>query len=292
MGNLTIYGEPGVKVKRFKVEVILKIVKYAVIGVMSTVWFIPFIWVILTAIRPNTEVYNEALHWIPQTITMENFKAILTDTSNPVGKWFFNSFYIAVLHAFLILLVCSLAAYAYARLNFKGRDKIFWFLLGTMMIPTIMNYIPNYIIIDKIGWIDKGAAMIVPAAGNVFGVFLLRQFFAGLPKELDEAAVVDGAGYFRIYWEIILPLSKPALISLAIIVFLGNWNDYFWPLIATNNVSSRTLPVGLTVFNNRYSVEYGTLMAGASIAMIPPILLLSFGQKYFVKGIAFSGIKG
>lgn len=271
---------------------IVKIIKYVVIAVFTAIWFLPFVWVLLTAIRSNSEVYDPVVRWIPQTITFENFAYILNDKGSPVGTWFINSLYIAAAHTFFIIVVCSLAAFAYARMEFKGKNAIFIIILSSMMIPSIMNLVPSYIIIDKLGWIDKGAAMIFPALGNAFGVFLLRQFFMGLPKELDEAGIVDGASYFRIYWEIILPLSKPALISLAIIVFLGNWNDYLWPLIVTNNVNSRTLPVGLLTFQGRYTVEYATLMAGAAVAMLPPLLLLAFGQKYFEKGIAFSGIKG
>lgn len=264
----------------------------SILAVLGIFWTMPILWIISTAFKPESEVIDAVVRWIPRTFTFENFTAIFSDSDNaPILKWFTNSLFIASIHTALILLIDSLAAFAYARLNFKGKETIFWILMSTMMIPGIINFIPNYAIVDKFGWVDTPIAMIIPGLAGVFGIFLLRQFFEGIPRDLDEAAKIDGCGLFRLYWRIILPLSKPALIALGMFTFMGNWNDFLWPIIVTNDAAQRTLPAGLAIFQGAYVAQYGKLMAGALLSAVPPLILFLLGQKYFVQGIAISGLK-
>ena len=161
-----------------------------------------------------------------------------------------------------------------------------------MMVPPVTNLIPNYIIVDSFGWIDTYYAMIFPAAASVFGVFLLRQFFKGIPKELEESAYIDGCNKFQIFYQIILPLAKPALITLGLFTFLGSWNAFLWPLIVTNSAEMRPLTPGLSLLQGYYIIEHGKLMAGAFLSAIPVIIVFAFAQRYFVRGISLTGIKG
>lgn len=260
--------------------------------ILSILWLIPLLWSLSTSIKPEGDVIDVIIRWIPKKFSLQNFKDIFSDTYNaPILRWFLNSLFIATVHTIFILIIDSLAAYAYARLEFKGKEFLFWALMTTMMIPTVMNFIPNFIICDKLHWVDTPIAMIVPGLGGVFGIFLLRQFFEGLPKELDESAKLEGAGAFTIYLKIILPLCRPALITLAVFTFLGNWNDFLWPMIVTNDTFQRTLPAGLANFQGVYTVYYGKLMAGAIVSIAPPLLLFLAGQKYFIEGVAMSGMK-
>ncbi|KRQ87678.1 L-arabinose transport system permease protein AraQ [Caloramator mitchellensis] len=271
---------------------IKQILIFSVAVILAIIWLVPLLWIVSTAFKPESDVIDSVVRWIPKRVTLDNFRHIFSDRENaPIIRWFFNSLFIATSHTILILLFDSLAAFAYARLKFKYKETIYWIMMATMMIPTIINFIPVYVIVDKFGWIDTPAAMIFPGLGGVFGVFLLRQFFEGIPRDLDEAAKIDGAGYFTIYFRIILPLAKPALMTLAIFTFMGNWNDFLWPILVTNNAANRTLPAGLAIFQGAYIHNYGILMAGALMSAVPPIILFLAGQKYFVKGIALSGLK-
>jgi multiple sugar transport system permease protein len=185
-----------------------------------------------------------------------------------------------------------MAAFAFARLQFKGRDTLFLVVIATMMIPSQVSLIPVFLIVQKLGLFNTYAGLIVPGLASGFGVFLLRQFFISIPKELEEAAYMDGASLWTIYWRIILPVAQPALATLAIFTFLGSWNDFVWPLIITNDVEMRTLPVGLSIFQGRYTSEYGITMAAAAIGSIPVIIAFLLFQKKITSGIALTGIKG
>jgi multiple sugar transport system permease protein len=184
-----------------------------------------------------------------------------------------------------------MAAYAFARLAFRGKNLLFVLVLVALMIPIQVTMIPLFIMLNDWGWINTYAALIVPRATNAFGIFMLRQFFVGLPKELNEAARIDGCSEFRIYWQIILPLAKPAIASLAVFHLMYNWNDLLWPLIITNSQEMRTLPAGLALFMGQHVVEYGILTAGAAIATAPLVIAYLAAQKYFVQGVAFTGLK-
>lgn len=210
----------------------------------------------------------------------------------PFGRYYLNSTLVSVTATLGQILISSLAAFAFARLRFRGRDTIFMLYLATLMIPFPVTLIPNFILMNRLDWYDKYQALIVPALFSVFSTFLLRQYYRGLPLELDEAARLDGASSFRVWWQIILPLSGPVLAALAIFVFQGVWNDFLWPLVVTNSETMRTIPVGLSTFVGQYSTAWGLLMAGSVIALLPVLVIYILAQKWFVQGITLSGMGG
>jgi len=216
-----------------------------------------------------------------------------TDAWNavPFGMFFINSIFVAVCVTFGQVFTSSLAAYAFARLKFPGRDKLFLGYLATMMIPGTVTMIPVFILLKKLGWIDTYQALILPRMFSAYGVFLLRQFFLSIPRDLEESAIIDGASKFKIYLNVILPLSKPALATLTTFTFMWSWNDFMWPLIVTNSMEMKTLPVGLASFQGLYTTNWTLLMAASVIVLIPVLLVYIFNQRFFVKGIVLSGLK-
>lgn len=266
-------------------------VLFTIMAALTLIWLAPVLYMASTAFKPEAETI--IVRWIPETFTLENFREITLNTRDtPVMRWFYNSLVIATAHTVLALTVTSMSAYAFGRLEFPGRNALFSLLMATMMIPGVINFVPNYLIVDKLGWVDTHWAMILPGLGGVFGVFLLRQFFKTIPKELEEAATIDGAGPFQTFFRIILPLAKPALITLGVFTFMGNWNDFLWPLIVTNEPKMRTLPPGLATFQGKYVSYYGKLMAGALMSTAPVLVMFAFAQRFFVRGITLTGLKG
>ncbi len=253
----------------------------------------PAVWMISTAFKPEKEVLSAQPHWIPQTVTTENFAKLAERAEEfPIGRWFANSVGISLSVTVLTLLVTSMAAYAFSRLRFPGRDGAFVAVVSTMMIPSQVCLIPVFLIVQKMGLFNTYPGLILPALASPLGVFLLRQFFITIPKELEEAAALDGASLWTIYSRIIIPLAQPALATLAIFTFLASWNDFVWPLIVTNDVEMRTLPVGLSIFQGRYTAEYGITMAAATLSSIPAIIAFLLFQKRITQGIALTGLKG
>jgi multiple sugar transport system permease protein len=185
----------------------------------------------------------------------------------------------------------SFAAYALARLDFPGKTVAFLIVLATLMVPYQITLVPLFQTVFNLHWLDTYQGLIVPRATSAFGIFLLRQFFLSVPRELDQAARIDGAGEFRIYWSVMMPLAKPALATLAVFHFMNNWNDFLWPLVITSSEDMRTLPAGLTLFSGQFVIDHGVLMAGATISLLPLALAFFFAQRYFVQGIATTGIK-
>jgi len=238
----------------------------------------------------DLEVYQYPPKFVPTQLRWENYAEALT--LQPFGRFFLNTIIITTFSVSGQLLVCSLAAYAFARLHFRWRDKIFALYLATMMIPAIVTLIPAFLIINAFGWMNTYWALITPALNSVWGIFLLRQFFLTIPKDLEDAARIDGASDFTIYRRVILPLSKPALATLAIFAFMSSWKDFLWPLIVTNRTEMRTVEVGIAMFSSLYSSDWPHQMAAAVVVMIPIILIFFFTQKYFVKGITLTGLKG
>lgn len=211
---------------------------------------------------------------------------------NAFTIFYLNSIYVAVLVTLLQVLTSSLAAYAFARLQFPGRDSLFLGYLGTMMIPVVVTMIPVFILLKNLGLIDTYAALILPAAFSAYGTFLLRQFFLSIPPELEDAARIDGCGKLGVYWNVIMPLSKPALATLTTFTFLGNWNNFMWPLIVINSIEKKTLPIGLEAFRGLHQTEWTLLMAASMIAVIPVLLVFVFNQRFFIRGILLGGVKG
>lgn len=250
----------------------------------------PFVWMISTSLKTNLEVFTFPPTFIPEVFQWHNFVDIFEVV--PYGRWFLNSLFITLVQTVLYLFVASLAAYTFARLQFPGRETIFMLYLATLMVPSEVTLIPKFILIKELGLIDTFTAVILPGVFNAYGVFLLRQFFLTLPASLEEAAIIDGASYFRIYWSIILPLAKPALATLSIFSFRGAWNDFMWPLIVINSEKMKPLSVGLSSFQGLYETNWPYLMAASTLALIPIVIVFVAAQKYFVEGVALTGLKG
>lgn len=264
---------------------------YLVLILFALFFLLPMLWMVVTALKPFEEWLKP--NWIPLNPTLENFASICSDKTLPVVKWFFNSVIIASLFTAVILIIDSLAGYAYARLEFPGKNLLFGLLLATLVMPGIMFLIPNYLTVARLGWIGTIQGVITPGFAGVFGVFFMRQFFQGLPRELEEAAYIDGASVARTFFSVILPLSKGPLITLGIITFLTSWNDFLWPLlILGNDRQELTLPVGLATLQGQFNFDYGKLMAGALVLTVPVLILYAVFQRYIIRSISMTGIKG
>ncbi|MBP6015173.1 MAG: carbohydrate ABC transporter permease [Candidatus Promineofilum sp.] len=253
---------------------------------------IPLLWMLSTSLKPKSQWFLPEIHWIPKTFTWENYSKILNNDTLPIVRWFVNSLLLSSTITLLVLIVDSLAAYAYARMEFPGRRALFALLLATLFLPGIMFLIPNFLTVARLGWLNNYLGVITPALAGVFGVFFMRQFFESLPKELEEAAQIDGASQFQVFTRIALPLAKPALATLGIITFLGAWNDFLWPLLVLKDRALLTLPPGLRTLQGAYTSEYGQMMAGAAITAVPILILYILLQRYIVESVQTTGIKG
>lgn len=270
-----------------------KMIAFIFLSLLTVIWLFPLVWTILSSFKSEVEIMKTGYHFTPIEWVLDNYQVILKSKTAPIFRWFGNSLFISVTHTVLMLIISSLAAYGYSRLEFKGRDTIFWFLMGTMMFPAVVNLIPTFKIVHLFGWVNTPWAIIVPGLGGVFNIYLIRQFLLGIPKELDEAARIDGASYLQVYAKIILPLSRAVLTVVALFSFTGSWNDFLWPSIVMNNIDKMPLTPGLKLLQGAFAAQLGPLSAGAVIAIIPPIILYLFAQNYFLQGINLSsGIKG
>ena len=256
------------------------------------IWVVPTYWLLMTAFKDQNDAIAAIPTWWPRTITLENFTRILGEDQTPVFRWFWNSIKAATLHTLLVLLVATPAAYALARFDFKFKKAITGIVLASLFIPGIALFVPNYVTVSRLGWIDDLAAIVVPGAASALAVFFLRQFFVSFPKEIDEAAILDGCTRLQVFKLIALPLSKPAIATIGTLVFLGNWNDFLWPLYVLISPENLTLQPGLQTLQSAYTTDYATIMTGAAIASIPVLIIYIFAQKYIIEGITRSGIKG
>lgn len=252
---------------------------------------LPFVWMFLSSLKTDPEIFVFPPRWLPETLHWSNYQAVME--SMPFGWFIFNSFKISLLAMIGQLLSCSLAAYAFARIRFPGREVVFVIWLACLMIPYQVNLIPQYVLFRSFGWLDTHYPLIVPNFfGGVFGTFLLRQFFLTLPSELEDAARIDGCSRFGIYWRIFLPLSKPALATLGVFTFMANWNNLLGPVVYLSSYEKMTLTVGLAFFRGQYTTQWALLMAGAVISVIPIMIIYAAAQQYFVQGVVLSGLKG
>ena len=272
-------------------------------AVLSISTIAPLVWTLATSFKPAGEVLSSSLQLLPSEPTIQNYLDVFSTV--PFGRYFVNSLVIAVGGAITNVFFGALAGYALAKLRFPGRGAVFGVFLGSMMVPTIVTLIPTFIVLRSIplaggndifgqggiGLINSYAAVLVPYAAGPFAIFFMRQFFASLPDELGEAARIDGAGEFRIFWRIYLPLAAPGLAVLGILTFQAGWNTFLWPLIVLNDPSMMTVQVGLAGFVNNYETAYGPLMAGTVIASIPVLVVFLFAQRYIIQGVATSGLK-
>lgn len=259
---------------------------------LAALWMIPLLWILLTAIKPEPEIIRLPVHLLPEQVTLANVTAALTTsrTAN-IAVAFGNSLVVAIAETVLTLVIDSMAAYALARLTFRGRSVVFGVIVASIMVPPQITLIPLYMLFQQAGWLSSYQALILPGLSRAFGVFLLRQFFLGIPKELEDAARIDGAGIFTIFRQIALPLVQPAMASLAIFTFLRSWNEFTWPLIVISKNDMMTLPVALARFLSAYRVEYGVVMSAAAFSAIPLIIVFFIFQRQIVQGIALTGLK-
>lgn len=273
-----------------------RILWYVLFAVVIVLALAPVVWMISTAFKPEREIISTELHWIPHQVTSEHFTAILQNY--PMTQWLFNSLFTATAATLLVLVLDSLAGYAFARMRFRGRGILFMIVLSMLFVPIQITIIPLFIMFSRLSLTDTYWALILPVGANVTGVFLMRQFFLSIPGELEEAARVDGASALRIFWSVVLPLARPALTAVAILTFLSTWNSFLWPLIVTRSDSVRTLPVGIAQFLSlrpgmvQGQMSIGQSMAGAVLAALPPIIVFVILQRYFIEGIARTGLKG
>jgi multiple sugar transport system permease protein len=250
---------------------------------------IPYVWMFVTSIKPVEEIQSYPPSFIVRHPTLLPYRELFQLI--PILRYIWNSIYVAATVTIANVFFCSLAGYAFAKHRFWGRDKIFFILLGSLMIPWQVNLISGFILMRKLGWLNSYNALIIPAMAGVFGVFLCRQFIMSIPDDLVDTAKIDGCGEFTIYRLVILPLIKPVLATLAILTFLQQWNNFIWPLIVINSSEMRTLPLALSVLNGQFGTRFAMVMAGAAVATTPMLIVFLSFQKYFIKGIAMTGLK-
>jgi len=257
------------------------------VGIAFTM-VLPFVWMALTSLKTLPEV--GLADWLPRVPRWDNYKEVFK--AIPFGRFYFNSLLVAAWVTLLQVLTSSMAAFSFARLTWPGRDKVFLLYLSTMMLPALVTMIPNYQIMISLRLVDTLAGLIIPASFSAFGTFLLRQFFLTIPRSIDEAAELDGASPWRLFWDIILPLARPGVITLAIFTFVGNYQSFFWPLVMLRRVENYTLPVGLLYFDSSRGQATHLLMASVTMSIVPLIVVFVVLQKYLVKGIQLGSVKG
>jgi multiple sugar transport system permease protein len=273
-----------------------KLLLYLLLIGVAAVFLAPLLWELSSSLKPEYQIIEVPARWIPHTFTLEHYRAVLD--KYPFGRWMWNSVWVASVATVLVILVDSLAGYALARFEFRGRNALFALIISMLLVPIQVTVIPLFLIFAEVKMLDTYTALILPTVGNVTGVFLLRQFFVSIPVELEEAARIDGCSDLRIWWSIIMPLARPAIAAVATVTFVSSWNNFLWPLIATNKDATKTLPVGIAHFMSATSgtsggaPAYGPPLAGAIMAIAPALLAFLLLQRYFVQGISRTGVKG
>ncbi|BDP43726.1 hypothetical protein DAETH_36950 (plasmid) [Deinococcus aetherius] len=264
--------------------------RFVLLALQALLFLAPLYWMLSTSFKPEIDTLAQPVQWWPARPTLDNYRDVLSNPDTNILRWTLNSALVALLTTLLTVALCVLTAYPLARMRFRGREGWFWFLLTSLMVPGIVTLIPLYIMMIRLNWIDTYHALLWPALPGVFGVFMLRQFFAAVPRELEEAARLDGANSFQILWRVLVPLSVPALVTLGVFAFMGSWNNYVWPLYVVHG-DTQTLPVGLALFSGRYVTDYGKLMAGTAVAAVPALLVYLLGQRYLERGLTVTGLK-
>lgn len=269
-----------------------KIIVSVILLAGAVICLVPFYWLVRSSFMKIEQIFRMPPEWIPDPFTLENYKQAFTLL--PFGQYFLNTIIIVAAVMAGTLLTSSICAYGFSRIEWKGRNLVFSLILSSMMLPYAATLIPTFIGWSKVGAINTYLPLTIPAwfGGGAFNIFLLKQFFQGIPRELDESAVMDGAGHFTIYSRIILPLVKPALVVVALFTFMNTWNDFLAPLIYINDDNKFTLASGLQLFTSQYTAQWHLLMAAATVILIPVVIVFLFGQKYFIEGITMTGLKG
>ena len=274
--------------KRTPLQIAIRIAGYIVLTATALTMMIPFLWMVATSLKPLSEVQSG--RFLPQEWKFGNYREVIETIA--FGRYYFNSVFVALWVTFGQVLTSAAAAYAFARLRWRWRDQVFLLYLGTLMVPGLVTLIPNYWVLTQLKLINTYTVLILPACFSAYGTFLLRQFMLTIPQSLDEAAEMDGATHWQIFWDVIMPLARPGLIVLAIFTFMGNYQSFFWPLVMIKDDYLRTLPIGLLYFDSSYGRETTLLMAASVMAMIPLVVLFVVGQKFFVRGIQLGAVKG
>ena len=271
-------------------EIVLTVLKYAVLLALTVVALVPFVWMISSSLKTSIDVFSIPMRWIPQGFHFENYVQIWERV--PLAAYFKNTAVLAVIVTFMQILTSSFAAYAFAKMNFKGRDLLFMCYIGTIAVPWQVYMVPQFIMMRSIGLYDTIWALVVLQSFTAFGVFLMRQFYMGIPNDLSEAARIDGLSEYGIWARIILPLAKPAIATLCIFTFVNTWNDYMGPMIYLTTDIKKTIQVGLRRFIQAYSADYNLIMAASLCSLLPVTVVFLFLQRYFIEGIATTGMKG
>ena len=261
---------------------------YAILLIGGLLMIVPFVWMIATSLKPAKEIFLG--NFFPLAPTFDNFLAVFKKV--PFARWYLNSLIVATLTTLSVAFFDSLVGFVLAKYEFRGKNIIFVFILSTLMVPTEMLIIPWFILSNSLNWVDTYWGIMFPGVMTAFGVFLMKQFMEGIPSELLDAARMDGVSEFGLFWRIALPLVKPALAALCIFTFLGNWNSFLWPVIITEKMDMRTVPVGLSFFSGEAGSAWELIMAGASMATIPVLIVFLIFQRQIIKGIALTGLKG
>ncbi len=265
---------------------------WIVLFLLSIIFVGPLTVMGLTSVKTASEAQSADWSFWPGEFTTRAYEALFASADNPILRWFLNSMIAASAHALLVVITASLAGYAFARMDFPGKNVLFALVLSTLFVPGFIFMMPNFLMLDRFGWLDTLLAIIVPGAAGAFGVFFMRQFFLSLPKEFEESARIDGAGPFTTFFRIMLPNATPAVVTLLVLSFLTNWNDFIWPLYVLFSDTNLTLQPGLSKLQGAYTIDYPVIMAGAVIASLPVLVLYTFLQRYVIEGVASSGVKG
>lgn len=263
---------------------------YTILVISALFMIVPFLWMLSTSLKADQYVLTMPPQFFPRPLTPRSY--IRLAELFPIGRMFFNSLFVATLTTSGQLLTSSMAAYAFARMRFRGSGVLFLLYLATLMIPFQVTITPLFILMRYLGWINTYQGLILPGVFSAFGTFLLRQFFLTIPRELEEAAFIDGASHWTVYWRIILPLAKPALATLGVFSFMGSWNAFLWPLFVVRDLELMTLPVGLATLHGRWLTQWNLVMAGTVITVLPMLAVYLLAQQYLVRGVVLSGIKG
>jgi len=271
------------------IKAVKSILLHVFIYTLAIITIAPFLWMVLTSFKDISEIIVSPPTWLPTEFKFSNYSDAFG--AAPFGRYYANSIFVALMVTGGQLITCSMSAFAFARIKFKGREVLFYLFLGTMMIPFHVTMIPSFMILHWLGWIDTYQALIAPGLASAFGTFLLRQFFLTIPQDLEDAAYIDGCTRFGVLWKIFVPLSKPALATLAVFTFMAVFNDFLWALIVIHSEELRTVQLGLAVFQDRHTTEWDLLMAGSVMATLPILIVFFLAQNYFIKGITLSGMK-
>jgi len=265
-------------------------VTYFLLIIGSIIMLFPFFWMVLTSFKTFPETLQVPIVWFPETWSLDNYVEVLREMN--FLTYYKNSIIVTVTGVSLCMFFCSLAAYTFARMRFFGKDVLFFILLSTFMVPAQMTLIPRFMLINAFGWIDTYQAMIVPTIFSVYTIFMLRQSFINLPREVEDSGKIDGCSFFRLYWNIMLPMAKSGLVAIGVLNVLFSWNNLLWPLIVVNTNKMRVLSIAVAAFHGQYYTKLNLLMAVGVVVTLPMLVLYIIGQRHFISGIAFSGLKG